>query len=182
MKAIGLFYGSSSGKTEKIALKIRDCLSHFQKVETFDIAELSEVDFSKYSLLIFGVSTWGIGRLQDDWLMFLSKNSISGITNCPVAFFGLGDQDGYPDTFNDGMGILYMSIKTEELMHIGKWPVTGYRFESSKAVQEGKFIGLALDEDNEAGKSAERIELWVSQLMQEFKLILNRNASNKGKV
>jgi flavodoxin I len=167
MGAVGLFYGSSSGKTEKIAGLIKDCLSSFIKVELFDIAEVRVADLSKYSLLIFGVPTWGIGRLQDDWLRFIANNPPEKLGNNCIAFFGLGDQDGYPDTFNDGMGILYNNYKQADFIHVGKWPVNDYIFEASKAIENNEFIGLALDEENEPEKTRNRIELWVHQLMKE---------------
>ena len=171
MKAVGLFYGSSSGKTEKIALKIILRLGKFIPVDLFDIATLEYVDLKKYSLLIFGVPTWGIGRLQDDWLTFITNNPPSHINGLYLAFFGLGDQDGYPETFNDGMGLLYEAYKPSGFQHIGKWPVTGYRFEESKAVVDNKFVGLALDEDNQSDKSDERIDIWVSQIIKESKIL-----------
>jgi flavodoxin I len=170
MKAVGLFYGSSSGKTEKIARKINDRLSKFVEVELFDIADVTTVDLKKYSLLIFGASTWGIGRLQDYWLRFISNNPPFNLKSSCMAFFGLGDQDGYPDTFNDGMGILYKAYKPAGFIHIGKWPVTDYSFEDSRAVENNEFIGLALDEDNEADKTDERINLWLSQILREVRI------------
>jgi flavodoxin I len=172
MKAVGLFYGSSSGKTEKIACKIKDRLSRFTSVELFDIAEVNTVDLRKYSLLIFGVSTWGIGRLQDDWLRFIVNNPPSNLNGNCLAFFGLGDQGGYPDTFNDGMGLLYEIYRPSGFTLIGKWPVTGYSFEDSKALEGKEFVGLALDEDNQAEKTDERIDSWVSQIIRESKNII----------
>ena len=174
MNAVGLFYGSSSGKTEKVAGLIKDSLSNHFSVEVYDIAEAKFVNLSKYSLLIFGVPTWGIGRLQDDWLRFISDNLPADLSRSCIAFFGLGDQDGYPDTFNDGMGILYKAYKASGFIHIGRWPVSDYAFEASKAVENNEFVGLALDEDNEAGKTRERIALWVDQLIRESKAYLQK--------
>jgi flavodoxin I len=176
MKAVGLLYGSSSGKTEKIAFKIKECLSQFASVELIDIAETNEIDFNKFSILIFGASTWGIGRLQDDWLTFIVNNPPVDLKGNCVAFFGLGDQDGYPDTFNDGMGILYDIYKPSGFIHLGKWPIADYVFEDSKALEGNEFIGLALDEDNQPDKTDERINSWVSQIIRES------NGLNKSKV
>nr|MBA3924398.1 flavodoxin FldA [Nostocaceae cyanobacterium] len=38
----------------------------------------------------------------------------------------------------------------------------------SKAVRDGKFVGLALDEDNQSELTAERIKAWAAQLKGEF--------------
>jgi flavodoxin I len=172
MKAVGLFYGSSSGKTEKIAGIVKNCLERVTRVELIDIAEVTYADPGKYPLLIFGVSTWGIGRLQDDWLRFIVNNPPANLSKNCIAFFGLGDQDGYPDTFNDGMGILYEAYKPAGFIHVGKWPLKDYTFEASRAVENNEFIGLALDEDNEAEKSMDRIEVWVKQVIQESMLYI----------
>ena len=172
MITVGLFYGSSSGKTEKIAGLIKESLSKYAEVEVFDIAEVNQVDLTKYSLLIFGVPTWGIGRLQDDWLRFIVNNPPSDLSGTCIAFFGLGDQDGYPNTFNDGMGILYEAYKPGGFIHVGRWPVEDYIFEASKAIENNQFIGLALDEDNEPGKSKDRIEMWLKQVIEESRKYL----------
>ncbi|MGK7929678.1 MAG: flavodoxin FldA, partial [Spirulina sp.] len=39
---------------------------------------------------------------------------------------------------------------------------------ASKAVKNGKFVGLALDDDNESDKTSDRIQKWVTQLKSEF--------------
>ena len=39
---------------------------------------------------------------------------------------------------------------------------SGYNYSNSAAVTDGKFIGLALDETNEADKTDERIASWVA--------------------
>jgi len=46
----------------------------------------------------------------------------------------------------------------------GECAADGYRFESSKAFSDGKFVGLPLDEVNESEKSDERIANWLNKL------------------
>lgn len=46
----------------------------------------------------------------------------------------------------------------------------GYDFTESKAVRDGKFVGLALDEDNQSELTQQRIKTWVAQLKQKFAL------------
>ena len=43
-------------------------------------------------------------------------------------------------------------------------PTEGYTFEDSPAVKGGKFVGLALDNENEADKTDERIDAWLAQI------------------
>jgi flavodoxin I len=44
----------------------------------------------------------------------------------------------------------------------------GYHFESSRAQRGNQFAGLALDIENQAALSNERIEKWAQQLIKEF--------------
>lgn len=46
----------------------------------------------------------------------------------------------------------------------------GYDFNESKAVVDGKFLGLAIDEDNQSDMTELRVKSWVSQLKKEFSL------------
>jgi flavodoxin len=50
------------------------------------------------------------------------------------------------------------------------WPVEGYSFDASAAVEGDHFVGLALDDDNEAAQTPQRISAWVKQLIGEFGL------------
>ena len=51
---------------------------------------------------------------------------------------------------------------------VGYWSTDGYEFTESKAIRDGKLVGLALDEDNQSDLTEERIKTWVAQLKQEF--------------
>jgi len=51
---------------------------------------------------------------------------------------------------------------------IGLTNPEGYTFERSVALRDGQFLGLALDVENQAGLSDERIKAWVEQLKKEF--------------
>lgn len=99
---------------------------------------------------------------EDDF----SKLDLSGKT---VALFGLGDQDGYDDTFVDAMGILYEKSLALGANVIGAFDIdSDYDYESSAAVVDGKFVGLAIDEDNQEELSDKRISLWVSQIKDQI--------------
>jgi flavodoxin I len=85
-----------------------------------------------------------------------------------VTYVGLGDADGYPDTFLDALGIIHDRIKDKGAAFVGAWPTDGYNFEASKGVANGKFLGLAIDEDNQKDQTAARIDKWVAQLKGEW--------------
>jgi len=77
---------------------------------------------------------------------------------------GTGNPEGYPDNFMDAMGILAEKISEQGGETVGYWPLEGYDFNESKAVVNGKFLGLAIDEDNQSYLTESRIKSWGSQL------------------
>lgn len=164
MKNIGIFYGSSTGSTERIAKALADKLN----ADVYDVATAPLDELTKYQNLIFGVSTWGYGDLQDDWETFLPKVQGIDLTGKKIALFGLGDSESYPDTFVDGIGMIYEVVKDKSCTVIGQIDTAGYTFNESRAVVNGKFIGLALDEDNEGSLSNKRLDNWINQLNNEI--------------
>ena len=83
---------------------------------------------------------------------------------------GLGDQVLYPDHFVDGMAQLKSEFIRYDVQFVGMWPTDGYDHTGSDAVENGMFIGLALDEDQQPELSPERIKTWTDQLKSEFNL------------
>jgi len=167
MKQIAIIFGSSTDNTKTIAESIAQKLSE-EDVVLLDVANLKSGDLDNYPNLILGTSTWGLGDLQDDWDTYLSNLKNSDLNDKTVAFFGLGDSSSYSDTFVDGMGILYEAIKDKSCKLIGNFPVDGYDFDDSKAVVDGLFVGVALDEDNESDKTDKRLNAWISSIQPLF--------------
>ena len=167
MKKIGIVFGSTTDNTRNAAQKIAGKLSG-EEVSIIDVSGLKAGDLDSYPNLILGTSTWGFGDLQDDWEEHLSVLTNSNLEGKTVAFFGLGDSSSYPDTFVDGVGILYEAVKDKGCNIIGEVPVDGYHFDDSKAAEDGHFAGLALDEDNEASLTDERIDKWITEILPLF--------------
>jgi len=156
-----VIYGSTTGNTEEAADKIA---REFGGGLTVSVTDAEASVLNGYDTLIFGTSTWGIGDLQDDWescLDLLDDIDYSGKT---VALFGLGDQEGYPDSFVDGMAFLKSRIEKNGGVISGEWPSAGYSFDSSRALEGDHFVGLALDEDNQGSLTESRIKEWVHSL------------------
>ncbi|MFM6134808.1 MAG: flavodoxin FldA [Cuspidothrix sp.] len=168
-KKIGLFYGTQTGKTESAAEIIRDEFGD-DVVTLQDISQADTSDFDDYQCLIIGCPTWNIGELQSDWDGFFPELDNISFSTKLVAYFGTGDQLGYGDNFQDAMGILEEKISELGGKTVGHWTTDGYDFSASKAVKNGKFVGLALDDDNQSDLTDERIKAWVTQLKTEFGL------------
>lgn len=163
MKSIAIIYGSSTENTKSAAEKIAEQLSEFNTT-LVDVAEASEEEFTQHDVLILGTSTWGIGELQDDWEGFFPTFKNLNLSGKTVAFFGLGDCEGYPDSFVSGMGILHEVAIAQGATIIGQVTTSDYEFDDSDAVKDGQFIGLPLDEDNESDKTDARIQDWCAAL------------------
>ena len=170
MEKIGLFYGSDTGNTETIALKIRDKISK-ENVFVVDMYDASVEEFAKYDKIILGLSTWHDGQLQSDWDTFFEEFKGVDFTGKTVAIFGLGDQYVYCDYFIDGVGIIGEVVINNGGEIVGKWSTEGYEHTESKAeTEEGLFLGLALDEDNQFDQTDDRVDTWVAQIKKEFPL------------
>ena len=160
MANIGIFFGSDTGNTEKVAEIIASKLS----LEAQDIAGNSSEIFDDYDLLILGTPTANYGEMQPDWDYFVPELEDADLNGKKVALFGLGDQVDYPDSFLDAMGELAEMVEEAGGTLIGEWPTDGYEFNDSRAVREGKFVGLALDEDRQPELTDDRIATWLSTL------------------
>jgi len=167
-KPIGLFYGTTTGKTESAAETIRDTLGG--DVTMHDIADAEASDFEQYECLIIGCPTWNIGELQSDWEGFFEELDEIDFSGKTVAYFGTGDQIGYGDNFQDAMGMLEEKISQRGGKTVGYTSTDGYDFNESKALRDGKFCGLALDDDNQSDLTDERIKIWTAQVKSAFGL------------
>ncbi|MBD2113436.1 MULTISPECIES: flavodoxin FldA [Cyanophyceae] len=168
MTKIGLFFSTQTGNTEILAEAIQSEFGGDSVVTLHDIADASPDDFAGYDCIIIGCPTWNIGELQSDWEGFYEDLDAIDFSGKQVAYFGAGDQVGYADNFQDAMGILAEKITALGATTVGQWPTDGHDFSDSKAVQNGKFVGLAIDEDNQAELTGDRIKTWVTQLKSAF--------------
>ncbi|MFL1682668.1 MULTISPECIES: flavodoxin FldA [Bacteroidales] len=163
MKKIVIFYGSTTGRTEGVAEKIAEKLG-VPSSNVYSASDIKKVDIGSYDVFILGSSTWGDGELQDDWYDAIEVLKKENLKDKIVALFGCGDSYSYEDTFCDAMGILYKELENTGCRFCGAVSTDGYGFSSSSSVVDGKFVGLALDEENEDNKTDERIDNWVEEL------------------
>lgn len=167
MSKIAIVYGSTTDNTKNIAETIAKKLSG-ENITLLDVSKLKAGDLDAFSNLIFGTSTWGLGDLQDDWDVYISNLESANLSGKTIAFFGLGDSGSYPDTFVDGMGILYEMLANKGAVLIGEFPTDGYNFDTSRAEINGKFVGVAIDEDNESSETDNRLNAWIESIKPLF--------------
>lgn len=158
--AIGIFYGSNGGATETTAELIKEKLG--LEADLHDISDISMDKFDEYTEIIIGTSTWGEGDLQDDWEKCFEEYEKVDFSGKTLAFFGLGDQEGYEDNFLDAMGTLHDAAVKNGANIVGNgWPTDDYEYFESTAEQDGKFVGLGIDDDNQFDLTDERITKWI---------------------
>lgn len=165
MSSVGIFYGSDGGNTQGIADKVAKALGG--DVKLFDVAKAQKEDLLGLSNLILATPTYGAGDLQDDWDGFLGLFGDDDFAGKTIALIGLGDQDTYSDTFCDGVFHIYEKVSKKGKI-IGQTSKDGYDFDESRAVVDGKFVGLAIDEDNQGDLTDERIQNWVNAIKGQF--------------
>lgn len=168
---IGLFYGSSTCYTEIAAEKIRERIGD-EWLDLHNVAE-EDIDLAQgYDFLIFGIPTWDYGELQEDWESIWDQLAQLDLRGKTVALYGLGDQAGYPQWFQDALGYLHAQLLACGARAAGYWSAEDYQFEASKGLTDdgSHFVGLALDEENEFELSDQRLDQWCAQVMREFGL------------
>ncbi len=170
---IGLFYGSTTCYTEMAAEKIQAQLNNMFDEQVVDLHNIKDVSLSQtaqYDILILGISTWDFGELQEDWESSWDEVHQLPLSGKVIALFGLGDQYGYADWFQDALGMLHDAIAPSGCQFIGYTANEGYEFAKSTALIENdsKFVGLSLDDENQFQLTDERIARWCEQLVTEL--------------
>lgn len=174
MSKIGLFFGPLKGSVHRVAEKVKVAIGE-QVVDMISVHDASAADLEKYDKIIFGISTvgketWDSEFSNTDWAKFfpnVSKVNFSGKT---VAIFGLGDHITYSRHFVNAIGVLANVLLKNGATLVGEVDPSGYEFEDSESIMDGKFIGLPIDEDFEPELTDERISNWIKSLKPAFGL------------
>lgn len=166
---IGLFYGSTTCYTEMVAEKIQALIGP-ELVALHNLKDTPLSAMADYDILILGLSTWDFGEIQEDWEAHWPEINQVNLQGKIVALYGMGDQTGYAEWFQDALGMLHHELATQDIKRIGFWPNTGYDFIASKAVTPDSewFYGLALDDENQYELTDQRLQSWIEQILGEI--------------
>lgn len=167
MKKTAIIYSFNTNKTAKIAESIKEAFGD-EPVEMVNAEELTAKKFSEYDNLILGVPTWFDGELPNYWDEFVPDLEDLDLSGKKIAIYGLGDQKKYSENFVDGIGLMAEIVRDNKAELVGLTSTKGYNFEASKGVEKDKFLGLAIDYENQGSKNKERVNSWVEQLKKEF--------------
>lgn len=170
-KAIGLFYAPSGGSVHKVAKRIKQKIKD-HKVDMLYIRDIKPEQFLNYRNIILVSSTLGKDAWNndetDEWAAFMPDMQKLELDGRKVALVGLGNHVLYPNNFVDGLGDLADLIEKRNGILIGKTETDNYTFNMSRAIRDGVFTGLPLDEDNEPDKTEARIEKWLTFVLPEM--------------
>ncbi len=164
-----IIYSFNSNKTAKAGEKIVEAIGKDLKLDVINAEEITEEQFLSSDQLILGVPTWFDGELPNYWDEFVPALEDLDLKGKTIAIYGLADQVGYPENFADGVGIMAKLVRGRGAKLVGFTEVDNYTFESSHAIEDGKFMGLVLDQENQARLSKKRIDNWVKDLKAVFK-------------
>lgn len=162
-----IVYGSTSGNCESVANRIAKALG-VPSSPVISASDLTSGLIDNNKNLILGSSTWVCGEVQDEWYDALEVIKSADLSGKTVAVFACGDSCGFSTTFCDAMNALYEASKKSGARLIGSVSTDGYTFDESASVVDGKFVGLAIDEDNESDKTDERIAAWIETIKPEL--------------
>lgn len=168
VRAVGLFFGTQTGKTEEAATLI----AGESGLEAQDIGDISAGDLAGFDGVIAGVPTWHTGadeqRSGTAWDDYLDEIKALDLAGKPCAVFGVGDQAGYGDNYCDAIEELHNTFAAAGAKMLGYVDASQYdMYTESKSVSDGKFLGLPLDQDNEPDMTEDRVKKWVAQLKSE---------------
>ena len=167
MNKTAIIYSYNTKKTSKIATMIQEGFND-PAIEMLNAEEITADVFLSFDHIIMGVATWFDGELPNFWDEFVPALEELDLTGKKIALFGLGDQKGYPENFLDGVGIMAKILEEQGATLVGFTSSEGYEFESSTALRNDLFMGLAIDFENQGSMNKERVDAWVEQLKKEF--------------
>ena len=167
MNKTAIIYSYNTKKTGKIATQIQEGFND-PAIEMVNAEEISEDLFLSFDQIIMGVPTWFDGELPNYWDEFVPALEEMDLKGKKIALFGLGDQKGYSENFLDGVGIMGEILERQGATLLGFTSAEGYEFESSRALRNNQFLGLAIDYENQGSMNKQRVTAWIEELRKEF--------------
>lgn len=182
--SVGIYYGSTTGNTRRAAEELAALLEAappddhaWASAELLNVADYLIEEMPDFDLVVLALPTWNIGQMQRDWEAIFDEFDSVDLSGVPVALLGLGDQVAYAASFVDAMAFLAEKVLERGATLLGAWPADGYTFTNSWALRDdGRLVGLVLDEENQAHLNEPRLREWAKQLRQEYAAFAARQA------
>ena len=167
MKTIGIFYATLT----KTTVGIVDEIEFFLKKDDFKTFNVKNgvKEIENFENLILVTPTYQVGEAHAAWMNNLKKLEEIDFTGKVVGLVGLGNQFAFGVSFCGGIKYLYDIVIKKGGKVVGFTSTDGYHYEETSMVKDGKFIGLALDEENQPNLTPKRIGDWITEIKKEFK-------------
>ena len=166
MKKVAVVYSFNTTNSKLVAKKIKEALG--KNTEEINAEDLSGKVMEKFENFVFVTPTWFDGELPNYYDEFMPELEELDLKDKIFAVAGLGDQVEYPENFIDAVGHLADAFEERGGKVIGHTSTKGFNYESSSAIRNNKFCGLAIDIENMSDKIDTQIEKWVEQLKKDF--------------
>ncbi len=150
MPKIGLFYAVSAACTADVEKELTG-LAPLGEIDLCDLDSAPADAVSAYRHLIIGLPLRDEGRAPEGWKTYLPQISRADLSERIVAFYGIGSQEEYSETFLEAMTALYDLVAQKGGIIVGSWPID--------AVDP---VGSARNEDSG------RLKRWVQQIAPYF--------------
>nr|WP_314532368.1 flavodoxin [uncultured Fusobacterium sp.] len=163
MNTVGIFYGTTGGKTKEVVDIIASQLGDAQ---VFDVADGIDA-IEMFDNIILASPTYGAGELQDDWASVIDELADVDFSDKVVAFVGVGDAAIFGANYVESMKHFYDAVEPKGATIVGFTSTDGYDFEASEAVLDDKFVGLAIDASFDEDEIASKVEDWLENKVKD---------------
>lgn len=164
MKTVGIFFGTTGGKTQEVVDIVAAKLGDAKLIDVGNgLGELASFDN-----IILASPTYGMGDLQDDWAGCIDELASADFTGKVVAFIGVGDAAIFGGNYVESMKHFHDAVAPKGAKIVGAMSTDGYSYEASEAVVDDKFMGLAIDTAFDEGEISEKVEEWLAKITPEF--------------
>ncbi|PLK47804.1 flavodoxin [Uliginosibacterium sp. TH139] len=173
MSRIGIFFGTETGTTRLIAKKLHKLLGDEIADKPLNVNRIAPAQMLAYDCLLLGTPSYGVGQipgrsagcLESSWEEFLAElpEDLS-LAGKRIAFFALGAQERYAERFASSLRLVHDAFKKRGAEIVGQWSTEGYVFEHSASVEDGKFLGLILDQRTQSQLTDTRLAAWLEEV------------------
>jgi len=155
----------------KTTVGIVDEIEFFLKKDDFKTFNVKNgvKEIENFENLILVTPTYQVGEAHAAWMNNLKKLEEIDFTGKVVGLVGLGNQFAFGESFCGGIRYLYDVVVKKGGKVVGFTSTDGYHYEETSIIEDGKFIGLALDEENQPNLTPKRIGDWITEIKKEFK-------------
>jgi len=165
MPSVGIFFASTSGRTESVADRIARHLTPLRP-EMHRIESSQPVDLLRFDVLILGSPTYGRGQMHHEWLSWKDHVARIDLSEKAVGLFVLGDQRFHGRTFAGAVDHLCDLVQSTGTRPRAQWPTDGYHAPGLEQ-RAAPFPGLVVDEINQRRSTEQRVQRWCAQFLLE---------------